>query len=85
VLSVSRLHRVVELSGETIPPALLRDLEAADDAEAAAQVGIDHATRLARALLDGGASGIHLYTFNRSRAPLAVLEGAGLIQTRTPA
>jgi methylenetetrahydrofolate reductase (NADPH) len=83
VLSVARLHRVVELSGEAVPAPLLRDLERAESPEAAAAVGIDHATTMARTLLDGGASGIHLYTFNRSAAPLAVLDGVGLIDTRT--
>jgi methylenetetrahydrofolate reductase (NADPH) len=86
VLSVARLHRVLQLSGEDAPAQLLADLEAADSPEAASAVGIDHATRLARDLLDGGASGIHLYTFNRSLAPLAVLGGAGLLDTtRIPA
>lgn len=83
VLSVARLHRVLELSGEEMPRDLLRDLEAADSPEAASAVGVAHATRLARTLLDGGASGIHLYTFNRSEAPLAVLGGAGLIDPRS--
>jgi methylenetetrahydrofolate reductase (NADPH) len=81
VLSVARLHRVIELSGEAIPAALLRDLERAETPEHASAVGIEHATTLARTLLAGGASGIHLYTFNRSEAPLAVLGGAGLLDS----
>ena len=81
VLSAARLHRMVELSGENLPARLLADLESAESPEAAAAIGTDHATRLARDLLDGGASGIHLYTFNRSTAPLAVLGGAGLLDT----
>jgi methylenetetrahydrofolate reductase (NADPH) len=91
VLSVARLNRVIELSGEAIPAGLLQQLEDAEDPAAAAAIGIEHATRLARTLLDGGASGIHLYTFNRSEAPLAVLGGVGLIDpqsldtTRIPA
>jgi len=79
VMSVARLKRVLELTDESAPSALLRDLERTHSPEAAAAVGTAHATRLARALLDGGASGIHLYTFNRAEAPLAVLGGVGLI------
>jgi methylenetetrahydrofolate reductase (NADPH) len=79
VMSVTRLHRILELSGESMPRDLLAALEAAPDSAAAAQVGIDACTRLAKSLLAGGADGIHLYTFNRSEAPLAVLRGAGLL------
>jgi methylenetetrahydrofolate reductase (NADPH) len=81
VLSEARLRRVLELTGETAPAALVRDLrDAADPLE----VGIAHATRLVRALLDGGADGIHLYTFNRADAPLAVLRGAGILDQVPP-
>jgi len=79
VLSVPRLHRMLELSGESAPVRLLAALEAAPSPEAAARIGIQACTQLARDLVDGGADGIHLYTFNRSEAPLAVLEGAGLL------
>jgi methylenetetrahydrofolate reductase (NADPH) len=83
VLSAARLHRIVELSGEALPVQLLRDLESADDPAA---VGIEQATHLASRLLDGGASGLHLYTFNRHEAPLAVLGAVGLLDSaRTPA
>jgi len=79
VLSVPRLHRMLELSGESAPERLLAALEAAPTPEAASRIGIQACIQLARDLVDGGADGIHLYTFNRSEAPLAVLEGAGLL------
>ncbi|AYF96803.1 methylenetetrahydrofolate reductase [Protaetiibacter intestinalis] len=81
MLSVPRLRRILELTGEREPTALLRALEASDDPFS---VGVDHAIRLGRALLDGGAPGLHLYTFNRHEAPLAVLDGAGLLPLTTP-
>ncbi|WBU38890.1 methylenetetrahydrofolate reductase [Homoserinibacter sp. YIM 151385] len=76
VLSARRLHRIVELTGEALPEQLLRDLERADEPEA---VGIAHAARLGARLLEGGAPGLHLYTFNRAEAPLAVLRETGLL------
>lgn len=84
VLSVSRLQRILELSGEATPNRLLADLRAAPDAETAAQVGLEACIELVRAVVDGGADGLHLYTFNRSEAPLAVLEGTGLLSVPTP-
>ena len=73
-------HARADRRGE--PAELLARPRARRAPEAAAAVGIEHATALARDLLAGGASGIHLYTFNRSDAPLAVLGGAGLAPTR---
>jgi methylenetetrahydrofolate reductase (NADPH) len=81
VLSVTRLRRILELTEEREPTELLRALEASENPES---VGIDHAIGLARALLDGGAPGLHLYTFNRHQAPLAVLDGAGILSLSTP-
>jgi len=59
-----------------MPVDLLEQLRAADDP---AQAGIAHAAQLARDVLAGGAPSIHLCTFNRSDAPLAVLAQAGLL------
>lgn len=86
VLSMPRMKRVLELTLEAPPRALIARLEAADSPQAAAAAGIDFTTTLGRNLLDGGATGLHLYTFNRSEAPLAVLGGVGLLDTtRIPA
>ncbi|MGV8881928.1 MAG: methylenetetrahydrofolate reductase [Rhodoglobus sp.] len=81
VLSSQRLSRILELSGEANPVDLARKLAAAPDAAAQAAVGIEHATELGRDLLDGGAPGLHLYTFNQHEAVLAVLGGVGLIDS----
>jgi len=79
VLSPQRLARILELSGEPVPVDLERALAAAPDAVARAAVGIDHATRLGAELLAGGASGLHLYTFNQHEPVLAVLRDVGLV------
>jgi methylenetetrahydrofolate reductase (NADPH) len=85
VRSVQRLHRMLELSGEEAPVQLLKKLEAAPTPEAQYDIGVEAAITLARDLLAGGAPGIHLYTSNKSDAPLAVLDGAGLLTSSTPA
>ncbi len=79
VLSPQRLRRILELTDEPMPVELLHALESAGSPEAQATVGIDHATALARELLDGGARGLHLYTFNQHEPVLAVLRGVGLL------
>ncbi len=81
VVSVQRLRRTIELSGEPMPRQLLAALEAAPDADAAARVGLEASIDLAQRVLAGGADGVHLYTFNNAEVPLAVLEGAGLLDT----
>ncbi len=67
VTNTAQIKRFTQMCGATIPEPLLAKLEAAaGDAPAVAQVGIEHATHQCRALLDGGAPGIHFYTLNRS-------------------
>lgn len=81
VLSPQRLRRIVELTDERLPTALLSRLEAEETAEGQAAVGIEHATELARAVMTGDRPGVHLYTFNQHEAVLSVLGGLGLIST----
>jgi methylenetetrahydrofolate reductase (NADPH) len=82
VLSSKRLARILQLTDEATPVDLERALASAEDEAAAAAVGVAHATALASELLAGGASGLHLYTFNQHEAVLEVLDNVGLIDTR---
>jgi methylenetetrahydrofolate reductase (NADPH) len=79
VVSPQRLRRIVTLTGERMPDALLARLEAAESAETQHEIGVHHATSLCAELLAGGASGLHLYTYNQHKAVLAVLNGVGLL------
>ena len=45
---------------------------------------MEHAIGLATEVLDGGAPGLHLYTFNQHQAVLSVLDGVGLTTRTTP-
>lgn len=80
-----RLHRVEELTGVPVPRHVLPLLEAAPDDEARHAIGIEHSAALAQAVLDAGAPGLHVYTFNKYRAALDLLEGVHLGGGTAPA
>jgi methylenetetrahydrofolate reductase (NADPH) len=75
---VQRLDRLSGLAGIEPDPDLRARLAAADDDAARRRIGVRAAVDLARAALDAGAPGIHLYTFNQHAAALDVLEGLQL-------
>ncbi len=74
VTTPARLARLTELTGVEPPAELEIDLEIEPDPEAQAELGKGYAARLAAEVLDGGAPGLHLYTFNRHEAVLDVLD-----------
>jgi methylenetetrahydrofolate reductase (NADPH) len=75
ITNVAQIRRIVELSGNAIPPALERALvEVQDDPPAALALGIEWATRQCMELLRCGAPGIHFYTLNQSPATRAIFE-----------
>lgn len=82
VTSPARLKRMLELSGEDLPSELAIQLEIEPTEEGQREIGIAWAADFAQKLLDGGAPGIHLYTFNQHQAVLAVLERVGLLDAR---
>lgn len=81
ITSPARLRRVLELTGEEIPGELQIGLQIETTADAQAELGISYAARLARAVVDGGAPGVHLYAFNNHQTVLAVLREAGILTT----
>ena len=74
VTNVLRLDRLVELTDVPAPAELRSALENASDAATASAIGIEFSAQLSAAVLNGGAPGLHLYTFNQHQAPLATLE-----------
>jgi methylenetetrahydrofolate reductase (NADPH) len=74
----ARLVRVQALTGVPVPRALLDTLGSIDDDAQRHRVGIRASVDLVNAVLDGGAPGVHVYTFNTHHAALDLLEGAHL-------
>jgi methylenetetrahydrofolate reductase (NADH) len=79
VTSIASVKRMAEMQGSEFPAWLLAKLErAGDDPDAVRAVGIAEATELCRALLAGGAPGLHFYTLNRSNATREIYENLEL-------
>jgi len=81
VVSLKVVKRIVSLCGASIPPAFMAELEQADNAGGAAAVqklGVAHARKQIRELLDSGVPGVHLYTLNRAEVVVELLEGVEL-------
>ena len=73
-----RLRRLEQISGVGVPTRILRLLEDGADDEHRRVAGRDLGVELLTAVLDAGAPGVHLYTFNQHAASLDLLAGAGL-------
>jgi methylenetetrahydrofolate reductase (NADPH) len=79
VTSLASIQRMAQLQGSEFPDWLAAKLHAVgDDPKAVRQVGIDEATKLCLALLEGGAPGLHFYTLNRSTATREIYAQLGL-------
>jgi methylenetetrahydrofolate reductase (NADPH) len=77
--TIGSIKRMTQLQGSDFPRWLADKLEAvADDPDAVFAVGVEEATKLARALIDGGAPGLHFYTLNRSTATRQIYDNLGL-------
>jgi methylenetetrahydrofolate reductase (NADPH) len=74
----ARLARVEQLTGVPAPQRVVEALEAETDPEARHALGIRLSVDLARQVLEAGAPGLHIYTFNKHQAALDLLEGVHL-------
>ncbi|MGA2179924.1 MAG: methylenetetrahydrofolate reductase [NAD(P)H] [Verrucomicrobiota bacterium] len=79
ILSASQITKFTQLCGAKIPPPLRSKLDQlAGNDEAAAEFGIEYATKQCEELLRAGAPGLHFYTLNKSRSTVGVLKNLGL-------
>ena len=74
IMNVKQIERFTKMCGATIPEELHTRLQRyADDPSSVMAIGIEHAIRQCRRLLDGGVPGIHFYTLNKSHATRSIL------------
>ena len=79
ILSASQIKKFTAMCGARIPAPLAARLnELGDDDGAAAEFGIEYATRQCADLLRRGAPGIHFYTLNKAASTVHVLQNLGL-------
>jgi methylenetetrahydrofolate reductase (NADPH) len=76
VLTLKQIQRFTAMVGTSLPPQLVKRLEAAgENAEAMEAVGLDWALAQIRDLLARGTPGYHLYIMNRAKGALALAAG----------
>ncbi|WP_299304423.1 methylenetetrahydrofolate reductase [uncultured Brachybacterium sp.] len=79
-----RLQRLAAMSGVEPPRELLHQLEIAADDTERRRIGVRFTVDLARRVLDSGAPGLHLFTFNSHADALDVLDHLDLDRWSTP-
>lgn len=84
VLNASQIRKFTELSGATIPKAMVEKLQQlGDNDDAVVEYGIDFATQQCADLIRNGVPGIHFYTLNKVRSVSRILANLGLGQPAT--
>ena len=74
ITSVSQIERFTKMCGARIPEDLLARLKRfEDDPSVVMAIGIEHAIRQCRRLLEANAPGVHFYTLNKSHATRSIL------------
>ena len=68
ITSLRQIQRMAELSGREVPTEVVERVSRSQDPAAVRAAGVEVASELCEALLDGGAPGLHFYTLNRSTA-----------------
>ena len=75
ITNIGQIKRFAELSGHDVPADIVARLEPVrDDPVAVREIGTQIATELCDELLAGGASGLHFYTLNRSKATRQIFD-----------
>jgi len=79
IISTEQVKRFTALCGATLPEHVAAQLDTiGDNSNAIVEFGIDFATRQCEELIQNGAPGLHLYSLNKSRSSLKILQNLGL-------
>ena len=78
VTNFEQITRFAALSGADFPADLAAEFAMVDSEEGVRSLGVEKASELCRALLDGGAPGLHFFTLNRSTATREIYAALGL-------
>ena len=75
ISNYAQLRRFSESCGAEIPRWIAKRLAAyADDVQGIGEFGADVVASMCRRLVAGGAPSLHVYTLNRAKATVALLE-----------
>jgi methylenetetrahydrofolate reductase (NADPH) len=79
IMGAAQIKRFTALCGSRIPPELASRLdEFGENDSAAAEFGVEYATRQCEDLLRNGAPGIHFYTLNKAPSTVSILKNLKL-------
>ncbi len=79
-LSTEQIKRFTSLCGSTLPPALLRRLEAhAGDEETVRRIGVEVCADMCNRLIKHGVPGIHIYCLNRATSAAELVSSLDLV------
>lgn len=78
VTNLSQVQRITSMCGSRLPSHFVSALQAHGDPVGQFQVGVDHAIRQVRELIQQGVPGIHFYVLNKSQATSWVLAAVDL-------
>jgi methylenetetrahydrofolate reductase (NADPH) len=79
IFKAQQIRHIVEISDCSVPPALQAILERhADDDKAMEDAGSEYAASQIAELWREGVDGVHLYTMNKSRQVLDIVDRSGL-------
>lgn len=79
ITEFARIKRITAMCGAVFPEDLAARLESVqDDKQAQYDIGVEHAIKQCRELIDQGAPGLHFYVLNKSKACEEILSGLNM-------
>jgi methylenetetrahydrofolate reductase (NADPH) len=77
VTDIEKIKRFSQMSGATLPPSLVEQMEKAASADEARRIGIDFAVRQCQDLWQNGVRYFHFYTLNHSQTVAEIVRNLG--------